>query len=141
MYYVKHFKIWELVPPDIYSELGERAVEQLDDRALMTLDQLRDKFGVTVVNTYKSQSMIKEFGLRRECGLRRSTTETGAKYSQHKRGAGFDCLFRDYTAHQVREYVMAHPDEFPYINAIESGVSWFHFDCRNCERITVFPVG
>jgi len=141
MYYVKNFKIWELVPPDVYAARGEKAIELLDDRALMTLDQLREKFGVTAVNTYKSPAMIKEFGLRQECGLRWSGTDTGAKFSQHKRGAAFDCLFRDHSAQSVREYVMAHPDEFPYINAIESGVSWFHFDCRNCERITVFPVG
>lgn len=136
MYKCKHFHITELVPQSVYLERGERAWELLDERMLITADQLNDRFGQMIVNTWNYPNLIKKFGYRDQSGLRTETV--GAKYSQHFYGRAMDALFTEVTAAEVRKYVLSHASEFPHLAAIEVGVRWFHFDTRNCERIKVF---
>ncbi len=125
MYKTKHFTITELVPPHVYEERGDKAWSLLDDRALKTLDTLRDKFGSTTVNSWSWN------GDRMWSGLRTSESPYGSEYSQHRYGRAFDCIFKEKTAEEVREYVLANQDEFPYIRGIELDVSWLHFDVGN----------
>ena len=136
----QYFSLQELVHPDIFKARGERAWELLQVPAILTLDQLRTTFGPLVVNTWHSEKLQKLVGgkVRVSSGLRPFNDDTGAKFSQHKFGNAFDCLALNYSAEEMRKYVLANADEFPYLTAIEDGVSWFHFDCRNCKRITVF---
>lgn len=54
MYKCSHFKIQELVPPAIFEARGEKAWELLDERLLITLDRLRDRFGPITVNNWHS---------------------------------------------------------------------------------------
>lgn len=131
MYRCRHFGIRELVTPGIYQARGDRAWELLQPGALLTLDALRDRFGETEVNNWEWG------GSRDEAGLREWNTRTGATYSMHKYGGAFDPRFRFVQPPEVAEYVLAHPDEFPYITAIEdvgSTPTWFHFDGRNHSR-------
>jgi len=51
MHICKHFKIQELVPPAVFDARGERAWELLDERMLITLDKLRERYGPVTVNT------------------------------------------------------------------------------------------
>jgi len=132
MYIPKFFTIQELVPKPVFDTYGEQAFQFFDDRALITLDQLRSKFGKAIVNDWH---WLGKFDSR---GFRLPFDSDGAFLSAHKRGQAFDVTFVDKSASYVREYVLKHPDEFPYINAIEADVNWFHFDTRNCERILVF---
>lgn len=125
MYKCKHFVIEELVPRHVHEDRGERAWSLFDDRALQTLDTLRDKFGRTTINNWKWG------GDREWSGLRTSESPYGSQYSQHRLGRAFDCIFADIAAEEVREYILAHQDEFPFITAIEEDVSWLHFDVRN----------
>jgi len=132
MYECKHFDIQELVPEHVFAARSNKAWELLDDRALQMLDAIRDRFGPTTVNNaYKG-------GDRNWSGLRTFGSPYFSQYSQHSFGRAFDCLFRDHTAEEAREYIMGHKDEFPYINAIELGVSWLHFDVRNTDPIKAF---
>tara|TARA_R110000868_G_scaffold36278_16_gene128896 strand:+ start:313 stop:726 length:414 start_codon:yes stop_codon:yes gene_type:complete len=133
IYTCKHFIIQELVPEHVLNDRGiHKPWELLDPRALITLDALRDKFGSCTVNNWK-------WGGNREwSGLRTEQSPYGTQYSQHRFGRAFDCIFADHTAEEVRTYVMANPEEFPHIGAIELGTSWFHFDCRNCNGIMAF---
>lgn len=125
MYKCDHFDIEELVSKAVYVERGNKAWALLDNRALKTLDQLRKRFGPVTVNDWK-------WGGKNEYrGLREPNCKIGAAYSQHRFGRAFDCHFRDVSAHKVREYILQHPEEFPYITALEMGVSWLHFDVRN----------
>lgn len=141
----KYFAIQELVPPAVYEARGEKAWELIDDRMIATIDQLRAKFGSMIINTWYSSSLIDAYGLRQWSGLRTveyygSVEAFEASFSQHKYGRAFDALFQNYTAEQVREYVLANPSEFPYLTSMELGVDWFHGDCRNCNRIkTYYP--
>lgn len=137
MYRPANFVVQELVPPDVYQALGDRAWELLDYRAVFTLQQLRDHLGPITVNNWHTGGSYKE------SGLRSPFTNTGAKFSQHKFGRAFDCKFRNYTPRQVADYVLARPSEFPYLTTIENPdatPTWFHFDTRNHGRQGVWIV-
>lgn len=126
-YRPKHFDLRELVPPDIYMSRGQAAWELLEPRLLVAVDALREKFGpVTVNNWHLGGNFI-------ESGLRDVVTGTGARLSQHKRGAAVDCKFNDVKPREVFDYLLAHPDEFPEITVledIESTPTWVHVDVR-----------
>lgn len=119
------FDIRELVYPEIFKERGEKCWELLDRRLLESLQSLRSKFGIITVNNWHIGGDFDERGLRS------FFTATGAKFSQHRFGRAADCSFKYHTAEEVRQYVLAHPQEFPFITCVERDVSWFHFDVRN----------
>jgi hypothetical protein len=125
MYKCEHFVIQELVPQHVYEDRGWRAWELLDDRALLTLDLLRKEFGATIVNNWHTG------GDRGWSGLRTSLSPYGTQYSQHRLGQAFDCIFPHRASEDVREHVLAHPEEFPFIRELELGISWFHFSVGN----------
>jgi len=132
MYQCRHFSIEELVPPHVFKERGERAWQLLDTRALLTLDALRNHFGRTVVNNWHTN------GNRKWSGLRTKDCPQYSEYSQHTYGRAFDCIFMEAETEIVRAYVLANKNKFPEITAIETDVSWFHFDVRNCVPIQLF---
>lgn len=132
-----NFVIQELVPPDVYQAFGDRCWELLDSRAVFTLQCLRDHLGPLTVNNWHVG------GAYKESGLRSFLTPTGAKFSQHRFGRAFDCKFRNFTPHEVRDYVLARPIDFPHLTVIENPdktPSWFHFDCRSHTRPGVWIV-
>ena len=132
MYICKHFEIHELVPPSVYEKRGQKAWELLDERALITLDTLRDHFGVCTVNNYHFG------GSRKWSGLRTPESPYYSETSQHSLGKAFDCIFKEVTAEEVRQYILSHRSEFPHITGLELDVSWLHFDVRNTNPIKVF---
>jgi len=130
MYTCKHFAISELVPSQVYKERGDKAWELLDERLLITLDQLRDKYGPITVNNYGSG--------REWSGLRTKDSPYYSPYSQHTFGRAADCLFSHAAVDEVRLDIQRYPQEFPFINSLELNVSWLHFDVRNCSRIKTY---
>ena len=134
MYKCKHFLIEELVPPQVFKDRGQKAWQLLDDRMLMTIDRLREKYGSMTINSWKWG------GDREWSGLRTSDSPYYSKYSQHSFGKAFDIIFKNVTAEKVRQDILANPDkfEFEYINSLELGVSWLHIDSRNSNRIFAF---
>lgn len=142
----QHFGLKELLPPDLYHELESknqlwRGWYYLDARVLITIDALRKKFGSAFMNTWGlSQSIQSAYGRHQWRGYRPQDCKIGSTTSDHKFGRAADIVFRDYTAQEVRDYVLANPEEFPYIKIIEDDVSWFHFsvNMRNLDdTITV----
>jgi hypothetical protein len=125
----KHFKIFELVPKSLYNGFEEYKLWWLfDDRALWTLDALRDQYGKMIVNDWYFG------GIYQERGFRLGGSLTGALMSQHKYGRAFDCKFLDAPVGVVRQdCIEGKYDCFDRITAIELGVSWFHFDLRNSD--------
>lgn len=131
------FILQELVDPDTFLLRGDRAWELLDPRALATLQALRDHLGPCVVNNWH------DGGTYRESGLRAFDSKTGAKYSQHKFGRGFDCKFKSMNPHEVLDYVQSHRFDFPHLTVVENPKatpSWFHFDTRNTNRPDIWIV-
>jgi len=134
MYHCTHFAIHELVPPQVYHDRGEKAWELLDDRLLITLDRLRERYGPIVVNNYERG------GSRQWSGLRTADSPFYKPYSQHTFGRAADCLFQEIEVAEVRKAILRDPEltNFEYINSIELGTSWLHFDVRNSERIKTY---
>lgn len=137
MYKCKHFAIHELVPPDVFRERGESAWALLDDRMLITLDRLREKYGSMTVNNYFWD------GTRKWSGLRTPGSPYYRTYSQHTFGRAADCVFKHTSAEKVRQDILRKPCDltdpvFTLITSIELKVSWLHFDVRNCDRIMTY---
>ena len=134
-YICEHFTIEELVSKRVFDIRGQRAWQLLDVRGLMTLDRLRRRYGRMTINDWL-------WGGKNESrGLRTPESKWFSEFSQHTFGRGFDVIFHDgVTAEQVRQDILAEPDhpDFEFIMSIELGVSWLHFDIRNCERIFAF---
>jgi hypothetical protein len=127
VYRCKHFEIYELVTPDIFSARGDAAWELLDPRLLITVDAVRERFGRTIINNWKSG------GQYHESGLRVFGTSTGAKLSQHFFGRAADCKL-DIAPADACAYILSHRDEFPYLTTMENTTAtptWLHVDVRN----------
>ena len=130
MYKPRWFETHELVYPLIWAARGDRALELMDERILITADQLRDKFGKITVNNYEWGGQYKE------SGLRSFTTQTGAKLSQHRFGRGLDMKFGQTTPQEVYDYILNSPEDFEYITCvenIEATKTWLHIDCRTLQ--------
>ncbi|MBW1841810.1 MAG: hypothetical protein JRI75_08440 [Deltaproteobacteria bacterium] len=136
MHKCKHFAIHELVPRSVFEDRGEKAWELLDDRLLITLDRLRERYGSITVNNWY-------WGKEREwSGLRTKESPFYSPYSQHTFGRATDCLFSKVSVEEVRQDILAMSNDptFEMIGSVELGVSWLHFDVRNCDRIkTYYP--
>ena len=134
LYKCRHFSIRELVPPHVYEERGQKAWELLDDRLLITIDALRDEYGPITINDYYLPHCRRKWS-----GLRTPEYAKYRPYSQHSFGRAGDMLFKDWPdVSKIRRNILANPEKFPFIGAMELGVSWLHIDCRNCNRIKTF---
>ena len=132
MYKCKYFAIQELVFPKVHEQRGNKAWKLLDSRLLITIDQLRKKFGPITINNWNID------GNRQYSGLRQCNDPHFSQYSSHTFGRAADMLFKDIDANTVREYILDHPNEFEYINEIELDTSWLHISVSNSPRITTF---
>lgn len=141
MYKCKHFKIAELVTPDMFSSLGEKCWTLFDDRLLRTLDALRERFGPCTINDWSWGGAFKYSGFRDDKFYSNVAAYLKSR-SQHKYGRGADCKFKNHKAHEVRKYILENPDEFPYVKFIEcsplsngNSMSWVHIDVRNGDDV------
>lgn len=156
-YIPRHFRIEELVYPEFHARFRARGDEMFmafDERALVTLDRLRERYGPVTVNTW--HACRDPLNARRMSGLRPMGGAVGAELSQHIYGRAFDCLFVRVTADQVREDMRNFgamgagtrrnvANQFEFISRIEEfpGMSWFHFDTgpHDVGRLGVKVVG
>jgi len=130
----KYFKIHELVPRKMYEKYGEAAWRYVDPRLIETIDLLKEHFnlGTMTINNYY-------WGGNREWSGIRTPESTNYSYgSQHSFANAFDMVFSDYTAEEVRNYIINNPNIFIYIKGLELGVSWVHLDVRNEDKLVLF---
>lgn len=126
-YQPKYFQTHELVSQRCYRQRGEKAIQLLDNRALMTLDALREQFGPLTVNNWYWG------GERQFSGLRQPGDEHFKPSSQHTSGRAFDFISERFSAAEMRAYIIKHREQFPMITCLEGKISWLHFDVRNLE--------
>lgn len=134
MYKCEYFAIHELVPKHIHEKWGEKAWRFLDEKALITIDKLRERYGQITINDYFWGGAYEWSGLRTpDCPVYSET-------SDHSYGRAFDCKFKTIHAVDVRFEIQKFPDHdaFKYINSIELDVGWLHFATNNVERIMTF---
>lgn len=136
-YRTQHFKLQELVPKKMFDAHGSALWELFDDRALKTLDALRKRFGVMTINNWLWGGNYHQRGLR-DVDHYGSAEKYAHSRSQHKYGRAFDVTFKEHTSKEVRDYIIAHPDEFPYITFLEVDISWFHFDVRQRDGLALW---
>lgn len=130
MYQCEYFKIHELVPKAVYSELGEKAWRLFDERILKLIDTLRDSHGPAYVNNWFWG------GDKQWRGIRYPESPVYSPYSQHTFGRAIDVVFKQVTAEKARQDIRNHIDYYLSASGAESitieiGVSWLHVDVRN----------
>lgn len=126
-----HFYLHEFVPIHIYHRYGRNSRWFIRPEVIELAEFYRTWFDspVTVNNWYWG-------GTLQERGFRTPDTSTGAKYSQHKLGAAFDCSIRGVTADEVREEILKHSACFMQagLTTLEHAhyaPTWVHSDIRS----------
>lgn len=132
MYIPKYFIIQEYVPRWVFEKWGDKAWMFIDERQLIADDRLREEFGRVVINNWHTG------GNREWSGLRTSDSPYYSQFSQHTFGRASDKLFLDNNVDGVRNEIIANPDKYPFISAVEMNTTWLHTDCRNVEPIKQF---
>ena len=133
MYKPKHFKVQELVSPDIFNQRGSKAIELLDPRLLETLDKLREELGRPItINNWLWGGNFKQRGLR-DRSFYKSDKAYVDSLSQHKYGRAVDFDVKGMSAPEVRKFIYKNREKFPFITFVETDINWVHIDCRNSE--------
>jgi hypothetical protein len=142
MYKPANFSVQELVPEHVYDKFGDSALRFVNPLLTLTLQQLRNKFGRLLVNSYNRDRQ--QSGLRtskfyeREYGHSESLAEQqiSDSYSMHKFGCAADCIPLNTPLDEIKDYIKNNPDEFPFLHFVEEDVNWLHIDVRNQPNIT-----
>ena len=138
VYKPEYFKIYELVPPDIYSSFGDKSLQFVDARIAWTFDAVREHFNApTVINNYMTakpgEYVYKESGFR-------NIQVGAATHSQHEYGRAGDLKIKGVSAEDARQEIISKwktEPAFRFITAIELNVEWLHIDCRNTNQDTL----
>lgn len=134
----EHFIIEEFVDPVSYQARGDKSRELIDIRLVNCAELVRELTGAPVtINNWH------EGGQYKESGLRRSDTETGAKYSQHKFGRAADLKVKGWKAEDVRNLIRENWELFKAVGltTIELDTpSWVHIDVRYTGLSTLYEV-
>ena len=137
-YQCKHFEITELVPSETLQALGaEKCWWLFDEGGLRTLDLLREALDKPlVINNWNTGGNFSY------SGFRPSNCTIGAAYSQHRFGRAFDVKVEGKEDLELsdwaRDFIRAHKDQFPWIRAMETGITWVHIDGRNVDQFLEF---
>ncbi|MCK5140218.1 MAG: hypothetical protein KAQ85_10285 [Thermodesulfovibrionia bacterium] len=136
MYKCKHFKIYELVPPQVFKDRGQKAWELLDPNLLMLIDRIKMYFSPddpVTINDWKWGGKFKWSGLRNP-QARKYYSPT----SQHTFGRAADMKFKNITPKKIRTIIRDDPsywDEMG-VRCVENKTgTWLHVDVRNCIPI------
>lgn len=122
----------EVLPPEIFKAFGARAIYSfMDIRVLVVADQLRRFFGVPLLaNDWHRKGKLRYRGYRPDSYY----ASPESSQSQHRFGRALDCDLKGITAAEVRDVVMNHQAQFPFIKRLEDGVPWVHFDVLNTHH-------
>lgn len=125
MYKPKYFKLYELLPPEIYKNEYE-GWKLLDERLLETIDVVREIINKPLIcNTWY------QGGDRVASGFRSANCKVGAEMSQHRLGRAVDLVCAYMSASEMRDMIKEHQEKLPYKVRIEDGVTWLHIDVKN----------
>ena len=135
-----NFYLDEFIPPDIYSERGEKAIALIDHRIVLAAQFLRETIGKPMIinNWWRGGKFTKR-------GLRRWNETTGARWSQHKYGRGFDFHISGMTPSQIHSIILQNEEMLinhqliTVLEDLRDTTTWVHCDCRftNSEKIVI----
>lgn len=127
----EHFKLEELVCQHVYQKYGEFAWNFFDPRLLILIDAIREKINKRIfVNT---KGKFTQRGLRCiQCEIVQDKIKKGELYvSAHMLGKAADFDIEGLIASEVRLWLVAHQNWWPYPFRLEKEVSWVHLDLYN----------
>lgn len=141
-YRAPDFAVQELVPEHVYDRFGESAYRFINPLLAITLQQLRNRHGRILINSYNRDR--KQSGLRtaafweREYGY--SPAKAQAAFDKymgiHKFGGAADAIPLDTPLSEILEDIRQNPDLYPFLSFVEIDISWLHIDVRNQPDIT-----
>lgn len=143
---IEHFKVQELVPPELYEKEKDESIKYLTNDILYSIEHVWKFFNMyypgrvqILINTWVWGGKFKYRGFRPKDCLE------GALYSQHKDGNAldFDVYYsgKIIPAKNTRKLILSHREQFPLITRMEGNVNWNHIDCKEVQdktNITVF---
>ena len=136
----EHFVLQEFIPKEIFSQYGENSIWFINPIIINVAEFCRDFFNrPIIINNWHTG------GHFNESGYRLPDTTTGAKLSQHKRGAAIDIKIEGITDYEkIRQIVLANEKAFlnSGVTTMEDGTgTWLHIDCRftKLDKILVVP--
>jgi hypothetical protein len=152
-YIPKHFKLYELLPREIYDKIVVTIDESLvwglfDSRFLWTIDACRKEWNVPVfINTWHHTLRDIFQNVYNWSGYRPFDVGIGALYSQHKFFRAGDLKIPSLDIYDLIQDIKNHSEKlaYKYITCVEEkchGIvpSWLHLDTRNCKRIKFIEV-
>ena len=126
----KHFDIQEFVPKPIYELYGDKSRWFINPKVVDIAEFIRGEFMLPVIiNNWHTG------GTFQERGYRVPTTQTGARYSQHKFGNAIDINVKGIPSPELAEWIIA---AFPTLKGLgltaiehpEDTPTWTHLDVR-----------
>ena len=122
----ENFVAGEFLPPDAH-EYTDDPLSLITEWQIRVAEALRERFGVTYLNTWIYGGNLVARGIRIPYGV---TAKIGVAGSRHRLGLAIDASFKNITADEARKKIKA--DEFFFmlkgVSRFENGVSWLHVD-------------
>jgi len=132
----KNFSIAEFIPEDILKRLGKEAIYLVDDRLILTLQQLRKNLKAPIhVNTWhKRGRLTKRYSFR---GYLPQEYTKGEKYNQMKYGRGAEFTVDGITPEDVQEHIKNNIKKYPLLTALKVNTPGYtYIDCRTASQPT-----
>ena len=136
-----YFSLDELVCEDVYNTYGKKAWMFFDPRLLITLDTIRDRIGKPIfVNNWQIHGTKDERGLRCfRCPEFKKHIENNEMYmSAHLLGKAVDFDVEGLLAEEVRLWIVAKRNWWPYHIRLEKGTTWVHLDTFDYSEDKVY---
>lgn len=130
-----YFELYELVCPDVFNKYGEFAWNFFDPRILLTIDRIRGKLNKKIIiNNWHSGGEYSQRGLRcMNCSIVKSQYNK-LYLSAHCLGKAVDFDVEGLLAEEVRLWITANKNLWPYPIRLERDVSWVHLDMYDNEQ-------
>lgn len=137
MYKTKYFKLWELLPKEIYKN-EEEGWDLIDERLLKTADAIREIIGKPLIcNTWYTG------GKRGYSCARIPACKEYSKGSYHsvrddRKVMAIDVISTEISAEEMRSKIKENEASLPYPIRIEKGVTWLHVDVAAKEGYKIY---
>ena len=130
---LKHFIIKEFVPPEIWNIEGEQSILHLDEKIIITIEQIREFFNRPItINDWCYGGKFKYRGFRPE------SCNVGATHSMHRIGKALDFDVQGIVAENVRKEIVKNSFRFPFLKRMEKNVNWVHIDIKETKRKGIY---
>ena len=137
----KYFKIQELVSADVYKKYGEGAWKFIDEKLIITIDEIREHFNKPIlINSYKRNLHQRGLRANKDTIVR---NKKGYYISQHCLGKAVDFNVVGMSIEDAYNELVKHHKKFKYLKRIENikhTPTWIHIDVANVDDFKIFEI-